>query len=257
MNRYLWLCVLILAVIAVGPILDHRDPLATQPALSLLAPSPEHPLGTDSLGRDVLSRFLHGGWRTLMRAALSLVLIVIVGGGLGGLMAIGPHWFDEFALIAVNGLLALPGIVNALLWISILGQGENALIMAIAFAQIAAFSIFTRTLVRNMMASDYLLPAYALGATRWRLFWRHIVPNILPVFVGYCGIVFGYCVLNGAALGFLGVGGDLSAPEWGAMLYEGRQYLRIAPWIGIFPGLGISVLVWAVTSLGEALTRRG
>lgn len=248
--RWLVLCI---ALILIAPLAAPYDPLATDTSLSLSPPSVSHIFGTDVFGRDVFSRFLYGGQRTLLIAAAALTIAVISGAVLGLLASGGTRTVRAAITMLITALLSIPGILLALIALTVLGQGDGLVALAIGITQIAPTARLVGTAARSVQASEYVTAAAALGAGRYRILWAHVLPNVLPLLISYAGVVFAYAILNSAALTFLGFGGDLAVPDWGGMLYEGRQVFRAAPWVSIAPGLGITILVG---SINRAVNRR-
>lgn len=246
------LIALALLVIA-APLLAPADPTRTDPANQLQPPSADHLLGTDLLGRDVLSRALYGGRHTLLIAALATLIAVVPGIALGLLGAVDAA--DRIIAALINALLAFPGLLLALLALTLLGQGAIPLALATGCTQIAPCARVTRSAVVQVRALGYVEAADALGATELRIVMYHILPNILVTIAAYTGAIFAYAILNSAALSFLGLGGEPGVPDWGVMLYEGRQAFRSAPWIAAAPGIGITLAVILVNRAADELRR--
>jgi ABC-type dipeptide/oligopeptide/nickel transport system permease subunit len=156
----------------------------------------------------------------------------------------------------INTLLALPGLLVALVVITLLGRGIAPLIVALGLAQIAPIAFSTRAAVKTVRSAAYIEAAINLGATEVHLLIEHLWPNVQPTIVSYLAVVFSYTLINAAALGFLGLGGALGTPEWGIMLAEGRAAFRAAPWISIGPGIMLSLTVWSVNDLADRLIQR-
>lgn len=253
--RFMWIVALALLVIWLAPALSPYDPLTTDTPAQLQPPSAAHWLGTDSLGRDVLSRLLYGGRQTLVMAFGATLIALIPGVLMGVLGGLWDGWVDALLVWLANALLALPGLIVALIVLTLLGRGIVPLVVAVAISQIAPVAFMVRAAVRSVRHRDYVAVAVSLGATRFGLLIRHIWPNIWGNVLAYAAVTFAYCVLNGAALSFLGLGGEPSLPEWGTMLAEGRQVFRVAPWVGVGPGLAISLTVWGMNRLADTLTQ--
>lgn len=254
-----WPLLILLALVIVSlaaPLLAPFDPMRTQPEQALRPPGGPHWLGTDFLGRDVLSRVLYGGQRTLTMAGLA-ALVAVLPGGVAGLLAgsLG-GWFDRGAVVAINVTLAIPPLVLALVVLTLVGQGSTRIALAVGLAQVAAFAQVTRTAARSIQAMPYIEGARALGATRWQILWRHMLPNTLPLMLAYGSVTLSYCVINSAALSFLGLTGELGVPDWGVILAEGRLDFRRAPWISIVPGVLIAATVMATNALADGLARQ-
>ena len=244
---------LVILVTLAAPILAPFDPMSTNAGEALQSPNSQNPLGTDLLGRDVLSRVLYGGQRTLGVASLA-TMIAIVPGLITGLMAgtLGSY-VDWGIMVVVNSLLAIPPLVIALVILTLLGQGASQLAIATGTAQIAVFAQVTRSATTAVRSAEYVQASRALGATRFHSTVRHILPNIRPTLNSYAGVVFAYSILNSAALSFLGLGGDPGVPDWGTILADGRLAFQIAPWVAIVPGLMIMITVMAVNTLADHL----
>lgn len=251
-SRYLPVFVLAISfsLILAAPLIAPADPLATDTAHQLLPPDSLNILGTDFLGRDVFSRFLYGGQRTLL-IALGATLVAFAPGALLGLgLGVSPRAVDALGSVMLNAVLAFPGLALALIVLTLMGQGTLPLILATGLAQIAPCARVTRAAVLSIRASGYVEAAHALGAPPARVAVRHLLPNILPTVLAYAGVTFSFSILNSAALSFLGFS-EPGVPDWGLMLAEGRQAFRVAPWIAAAPGIGIAVVVWLVNKVSE------
>lgn len=242
-----------ICVAALAPIIAPADPMKTDPAGQLQPPGRDHLLGTDLLGRDVLSRTLHGGRRTLLVAALA-TLIAVTPGALLGLAAgtLGGK-FDAVIVALVNALLAFPGLMIALVALTVLGTGILPLAIATGAAQVASYARVARSSAIAARSMGYVEAAEAMGARQRRIITGHILPNVQQTLLAYAGVVFGYCILNSAALTALGLGGEPGVPDWGVILAEGRTAFRVAPWISVAPGIAIAVTVWSVNRLADRL----
>ena len=232
--------------------LPLRDPLQVS-ADRLAAPTAAFPFGTDALGRDLFSRVLFGARLSMQVAVLSVAaataaggLLGLVSGYLGGLvdLAVGRIMDVFFAFPAI--LLAL-GIVAAL------GPDTRNVIIAIAVVYTPIFMRVVRGPVLALKARDFVEAARAVGATRARIIFRHIVPNLLSTLIVQVSLALSWAVLTEGALSFLGLSAQPPAPSWGVMLNEGRQYLEFATHLAIFPGLAIMIAVLGFNLLGDGL----
>ena len=230
--------------------------MQTDPAVQLQAPSQTHWWGTDLLGRDVLSRTLYGGRQTLQAAVLATLLASVLGLPLGLMARARNPLLAAAALASINAMLALPGLIVALVVITLLGRGVLPLILALGLSEIAPFAFATRGAVGAIHSEGYIEAAVNLGANERHILVDHVWPNVQPTVIAYAGVVFSYMLLNGAALGFLGLGSELGTPEWGVMLAEGRAAFRVAPWISLAPGLMLSLTIWAVNDLADRILQR-
>jgi peptide/nickel transport system permease protein len=242
------------ALIVIGRWISPYDPMATNPEVSLYPPSQSHLSGTDLLGRDVFSRALHGGSVMVAQAGLSAAIAL----GLGLLIGLRKDdgLINGLLDALIQGILAIPGLMMSFTMLTLLGNTPISLIMAVAIAQITPVSRMTRQAVQAEAQMMYVEAARCCGADERYLIWRHILPNVMPAITAYGCVMFGYCVLSGAALTFLGFGGEPGRADWGVMLYEAWQVFRVAPWVGILPGLGIMTTVLMLNEAADRIMRR-
>ncbi|MEP7293213.1 MAG: ABC transporter permease [Chloroflexota bacterium] len=252
MRAPLFLLVFVVALL-LAPLIAPADPLHTDAAHQFQPPGAAHLLGSDLLGRDVLSRALYGGQHTLLIAALATAIAVVPGVLLGLLGAFG--WASRLTAILINALLAFPGLLLALMILTLAGQGALPLALATGFTQIAPCARVTRAAVLGVRSLGYVEAARSLGAGRGRMIFAHILPNILTTLLAYSAVIFAYAILNSAALSFLGLGGEPAVPDWGVMLSEGRQAFRVAPWIAAVPGVMITLTIMLVNRAADRLSR--
>jgi peptide/nickel transport system permease protein len=241
-----WLLLLVALLVFIGPLVYAPDPWQTRPEMQLQPPSTDHPLGTDLLGRDVLSRTLHGGQRTLVLALLATGLALSLGLPLGLAAGLPVPAVRRTLPVLLNALLALPTLLIGLVVLTVLGRGWGSLVLALAIAQVAPLALVTRGAVLAIWARDYVQAATNLGASRRYVLVYYVLVNALPTILAYGGVVFSMTLLNGAAFTFLGFSGEPGVPDWGSMLAEGRAAFRVAPWIGLGPGVLISLTIWSV-----------
>ncbi len=244
----------VLVLVVIGPFFTAYAPTQTNPDHQLQPPGRDHLLGTDLLGRDVLSRYLHGGRQTLLAATVATAAAVALGAALGLAMGMETGRADTLLMPLINALLAVPGIVLALVVLAAAGRGVMPLGLAVGLSQVAPTALIVRSAALTVRTQGYVDAARALGASRLRIVTRHVLPNIAPTLTAYTSVVFGYALLSGAALTFLGVGYVPGTPDWGIMLAESRAVFRVAPWIGVAPGLTIAALVWAGSDLADTLS---
>ena len=244
------------AVVAPGLLTRGGDPLAADPFAALQAPSGAHWFGTDQLGRDVFTRVVHGARYSLSIGVAATLLSVVAGGLLGLVAGLGPRFADELLSRALDVLSAFPEVLLALLFIALTEPGTPSLVLAIALAFAPRYGRLVRAQTLLVRRSGYVEQAVTLGLSRARLTWRHILPNVLGPVPVLATIGLGSAVVNAAALSFLGLGPQPPSPEWGAMLSESRNYLRVAWWAAILPGATLTVTVIALTAAGRRLQRR-
>lgn len=243
--------VVLLSVLA--PWLATHDPRRAIPADQFVPPSGEHLFGTDLLGRDVFSRTLYGGRRTLGIAALTALIALLPGLLIGMAAGYGGRWLDTGLMMVMDALLAFPSLILALALIAVLGNGVVQVALAVGMAGIPAYARVARAAVLEARALPFVEAARALGARPTAILWRHIAPTIAPPLLAFGGVTLSWAILNGAALTFLGFGGDIAAPDWGIMLADARASFRVAPWVALAPGVALSVTVYAINLLAGAL----
>ncbi|UCM87070.1 ABC transporter permease [Streptomyces marincola] len=251
----LFLGLITLAGIAPG-LLAPASPTETDVLRALQAPSSEHLLGTDANGRDVLSRIIHGARPSLLAGLGATALAVVGGTVLGLLAALGGRVLDEIVMRLVDVVLSLPGMLLALLVLSITGPGTGGTLLAIAVFSIPIYARLIRVQAMVIKRSEYVEAATSLGLGRPRIIIRHILPNAFAPLVVLATIGVGAALVAASSLSFLGFGPQPPDPEWGAMLSDGRDYFSLAWWIAIFPGAAISLTVLSITVVGRRLQRR-
>ncbi|WP_238011044.1 ABC transporter permease [Dactylosporangium sp. AC04546] len=247
---------LIAVAVAAPGLLAGTDPLAADPMRALEAPSAAHWFGTDQLGRDVFTRVVHGARYSLSIGVASTLLSVVAGGLLGLVAGLAPRTVDEVLSRALDVLSAFPEVLLALLFIAFTEPGTPSLIMAIALSFAPRYGRMVRAQTLLVRRSGYVEQAVTFGLSRVRLVWRHVLPNVLGPLPILATIGLGAAVVNAAALSFLGMGPQPPSPEWGAMLSESRNYLRVAWWAAILPGATLTLTVIALTAVGRRLQAR-
>ncbi|MGA4988111.1 ABC transporter permease [Nonomuraea bangladeshensis] len=250
-----FLALLAVAVAAPG-LLTAADPLAADPLAALAPPGGAHWLGTDHLGRDVLARVVHGA-RHSISIGVAATGLAVTGGVLLGLAAgLSPRWLEETLTRAFDVLSTLPELLLALLVVAITGPGTGNVILAIAVAQIPTYARVIRAQTFVVRRSGYVEQAVTFGRPRAAIIAGHVLPNVLGPIPVLATIGLGTAIIAGSGLSFLGMGPQPPAAEWGAMLSEARNYLRVAWWEAVFPGLAITLTVVCLTVAGRRLQRR-
>jgi peptide/nickel transport system permease protein len=245
-------CLFILVALA-APLIAPYSPSQQFNGSELKPPGGAHLLGTDQLGRDLLSRIIYG-----TRASLAVgLLAVIIGASVGvltGLIAgyVG-GWVDGAIMRGYDALLAFPGVLLAIAVVAVTGPGVLNVAIAIGIAQMPADARLTRSIVLSLRERDYVLAARSLGATRNRIMGVHVLPNTIPPLLVQLSLAMGVAVLAEAALSFLGLGTQPPTPSWGGMLSDSRPFLRQAAWYGIWPGVALALLLVALNCLADAL----
>jgi len=255
MIKRFWLFILLVILLAVllAPWLAGSDPMHTMPGEQFQPPSRVHLCGTDQRGRDVWSRVLWGGQHTLASAAFSTFIALSLGFAIGGVAGIFGGWPDWLLMRGVDVALALPGLLLAMALIAVLGGGQWQTAVAVGVALTPVFSRLIRAAALGVREQLFMEAAQALGASRWRMIWQHLLPNISGQAISFSATVFAWALVNLAALDYLGLSGSLSVVTWGRMLSEGQTYLRAAPWVALAPGLLLSLSVMAVTGVSDLL----
>jgi len=240
------------AVALAAPWLAAYDPRAAV-ADPLQAPSAAHGFGTDLLGRDVLSRTLYGGRRMLIVAALALLVTVPPGLAIGVLAGYAGRWVDAALMALVDAMLAFPSLLLALALVALVGRGTAQIAVAVGVAGVPTYARVTRAAVLEARTRPFVEAAQAVGASPLRIMVWHIAPTVAPTLAAFAGVSLSWALLNSAALTFLGYSGELSAPDWGVMLAEGRAVFRTAPWVALAPGVALSTLVLALNGVARGL----
>ena len=246
----------VLLIVALWPALFAGDPLAADPFQVLQAPSAQHWFGTDQLGRDVFDRVVFGARHSLSIGAAATVIAVTAGILLGVLAGLAHRYADEALSRGFDALSAFPLLLLALLFIAVAGPGTVSLVVAIGIATLPHYARVVRAQTFVVRQAGYVTQAVAFGDSKARLVVRHVLPNVLGPIPVLAMIGLGEAVLAAAGLSFLGMGPQPPSPEWGAMLSEGRGYLRIAWWASILPGLVVTLTVISLTVTGRHLQRR-
>jgi len=231
------------------------DPLATHAVDAFRAPSAAHWLGTDENGRDVLARLIYGARPSLMMGLAATAIGLTIGIALGLLAGLGPRWLDAVTMRFVDVLLAFPELLLALVIITFWGQGLVNAMIAVGIAHVPRYARLVRVQTHRVRGTAYVEAAITLGVARPRLILRHILPNAVQPVLILATISIGGSIAAGASLSFLGFGAPPPAPEWGAMLSVGRNFLSNAWWLVAVPGTAITLCVVSITALGRAWLR--
>ena len=247
--------VIVALVIAavVAPYAAPYDPIATDPMNRLQAPSPHHPLGTDQLGRDILSRLLYGA-RISIRIALIVVALAGVSGTLIGVLCgyLG-GWVDNLLMRITDMFMAFPQLVLAMAISSALGPSLENVVIAVSMTEWTFFARLARSRAIAVREEDYVEAARAMGETGWRVLARHVLPMCLSPVIVQATLEMGGIIRTAASLGFLGLGAQPPTPEWGVMVTAGRNYLPNQWWVSTFPGLAIFLTVLGFNLLGDGI----
>ncbi len=248
--------VLIVGLISVGvfaPLLSPYNPIGVDLHHNIVSPYWQHPFGTDNLGRDVLSRVIYGT-RIDIPASLFIVGIsVLVGVFLGTFAGYYGGIADKMLVGTMDAFLAFPDIILALIIIGALGPGMSNTVLALSFSGWIRYARVSRGMTLSIKEKGFVETTKAAGVSDSYVITRHILPNVMAPISTLATLHVGHAILSIAGLGFLGLGAQPPMPEWGAMLYEGRVFLRGGWWLSIFPGLAIMVTVLAFNLLSDGL----
>jgi peptide/nickel transport system permease protein len=229
------------------------DPTATDFAAVRKAPSAVHLLGTDEVGRDVLSRLIWGARASLLAGVIPVTLAVSLSIPLGLLAGYTGGWLDSWMMRLNDAMLAIPFLIVAIALAAFLGPSLRNAMIAIGIASLPTFVRLARGTVLALKTEDYVEAARALGCSRPRIAGRHILPNMLPPLIIQSSIAVAAAIIAEASLAFLGLGQQPPAPSWGSMLNAAQRYLSQAPWMALYPGLTIFAIVMALNVLGDGL----
>lgn len=247
--------VLALAVVLAlaGPAAWPIAPETTNPAQALLGPTPAHPLGTDELGRDVLSRLLHGSRVTLLVGVAAMLAAITIGVVVGGIAGFKGGWIDALLMRFTDAMLAVPAFFFILVVITVIGSGVATLILvigALSWMPVARV-VYGETL--RWKAAEFVVAAESLGVPGPRVLARHILPQAIPSLVVAATLGVAFAILTESALSYLGLGVQPPLPSWGNMLQRAQQYVFTAPELAVYPGIAITVVVLAFNFLGDGL----
>lgn len=239
-------------VAALAPVLAPWDPLALDVKRRLGPPTAAHWLGTDDVGRDVLSRVLHGARISVAVGGLVVALAGVVGLGVG-LLAGYYRALDNALMRVMDGLMAFPSILLAIALMASLGPSLRNVVLALGVVYAPRIARVVRGSVLVVRELPYVESARAAGASDGWILWRHVLPNCLSPVIVQATFIFALAVLGEAALSFLGVGAPPAVPSWGNILAEGRLYLQQAPWLTLAPGVAIMATILGLNLFGDGL----
>ena len=248
------LVALLFLIALLSPVISPHDPLATDPDNSYLRPlSPGHLLGSDELGRDLLSRVLWGA-RVSLPVAFVAVAVGLVAGGLIGLTSgYAGGLVDLLLMRLMDALLAFPGLILAIAIVAALGPGLRNAMIAIGIVAVPVYARLVRAVVLQLKEMEFVVATRSLGANPARLIVAHFIPNLLNPIIVQVSLSAGFAMLAEATLSFLGLGAQLPTPDWGQMISSGASFLTNDPWLAIVPGAAISITVYSFNLLGDSL----
>jgi peptide/nickel transport system permease protein len=241
------------AIAVAAPHLAPFDPIAPDFRAVRKAPSGVHVLGTDEVGRDVLSRVIWGARASLLAGVIPVAIALTLSIPLGLLAGYAGGWADALIMRVTDAMLAIPFLIVAIALAAFLGPSLTNAMIAIGIAALPTFLRLARGTVLALRTEEYVEAARALGCSHVRIAGRHILPNMIPPLLIQSSLTVAAAVIAEASLSFLGLGQQPPAPSWGSMLNAAQRYLSQAPWIALYPGLVIFALVMALNVLGDAL----
>ncbi len=246
--------VVIFVLLAVfAPWIAPHDPIATSWSAVRKPPSAEYWFGTDEIGRDVLSRVVWGARASLLAGLVSVCISMALGVPVGLLAAYVGGWTDSLISRFTDSMLAVPFLILAIALAAFLGPSLSNAMIAIGVSATPVFIRLTRAQVLAVKVEDFVEAARAVGNPHWRIALRHILPNVLPPLIVQASLAIAAAIIAEASLSFLGLGQQPPAPSWGSMLNTAKNYVDNAPWMAVWPGLSIFLLVLSFNLLGDGL----
>ncbi|MBT2669044.1 nickel ABC transporter permease subunit NikC [Bacillus sp. ISL-4] len=259
-QKVIVLCSIILSFLFIitilAPWIAPNDPIAVNLANKLQHSSFEYPLGTDHLGRCTLSRLLYGARISLGFATLIFISSLGIGLIVGTIAGYKGGWVDQVLMRLCDGVMAFPNLLLILGLVGILGPGLKQVILALMLVQWVYYARIFRGMVLSLKEQNYIAAAKISGSSQWKIIKKHIVPNVLPPLAVMGTLEMGWAIMDISAMSFLGLGVQPPTPEWGAMIHEGKSYIRTNPELMLYPGLMIMLVVVTFNLLGEALSER-
>lgn len=247
---------LLMFVAIAAPLVAPYDPARQFRGQELEGPSLSHPIGTDQLGRDLLSRVIFGGRASFLAGVVAASFGIVVGISSGTIAGYnGGSWLDAVIMRFYDGLLIFPAILLAIAIVAITGPGLLNVALAIGVAETPVSARLTRSIVLSQRERDYVEAARSIGASGRRIALFHILPNTLPLLLVPFSLSVGFAILTEGALSFLGLGVQPPTPSWGGMLGDSRQYMTTQVWYGVTPGLALCLLLVGLNLLSDALQK--
>ena len=242
-----------IALALFAPWISPYDPLQTSWSAVRKAPSAAHWFGTDEIGRDVLARVIWGTRASLLAGLVSVCISLALGVPIGLLAGYLGGWVDALISRITDAMLACPFLILAIALAAFLGPSLTNAMIAIGISATPVFIRLTRAQVLAVKVEDYVEAARAVGNSHWRIALRHILPNVVPPLIVQATLAIAAAVIAEASLSFLGLGQQPPAPSWGSMLNTAKNYIDNAPWMAVWPGLSIFLLVLSFNLLGDGL----
>lgn len=248
------LSIIIISAIFANRLFDYETKVIQQSAsLRLKPPSPNHWLGTDEVGRDILARIVYGARVSLPIAFATIAIAAAAGSVLGAIAGYGSKRLDNIIMRFMDIFLAIPSVLLSITLVSALGASIGNLLIAISISNIPPFARIVRSSVLTIKNEEFIEAAQAIGGSDIRIISRHIFPNCMAPLIVQITLSIAGSILAISSLSFLGLGIQPPIPEWGSMLSSGRQYIRYAWWVCAFPGLAIMLTILSLNLLGDGL----
>ena len=247
------LALLIVGVAVFAPWIAPKDPLDAVMLDSLKAPCQEYPLGTDKLGRDMLSRVIFGTRTSLVYTLILVATIFVVGTVLGIVAGYFGGWIDQVIMRIADIMLSIPSLLLAMVIMYTLGSSTINLFLALSMINWASVARVVRSQTLSLKESEYVEAARSIGVSRWKIMMRHILPNCIPSLIVLFTLEVPSSILSESSLSFLGIGVQPPAASWGLMVNQAKQFLFTQPWLCLAPCLSIMVVVLAFNFLGDGL----
>lgn len=246
--------ILVLILTAIfAPLLAPYNPYLQDLKSALLHPNAQHWLGTDEIGRDVLSRLIYGTRTSLMVGIVAVGVAALIGVSLGLVSGYFGGWLDSIVMRIIDALMAIPGLVLALVFAAVLGGGLFNIMIAVGVSMVPGYCRLMRGQVLSVKNADFILAAHSLGSKDLRIMLRHILPNCLPPLIVLVTLQLGMAILTEAGLSYIGIGIAPPGAAWGSMVNEGYHFLQMNPVLSFAPGLSIMLVVLAFNLVGDGL----
>jgi peptide/nickel transport system permease protein len=250
-----WIVAVVIAA-AFATVLPVKDPLFPDVVDKLSTPTLEHPLGTDGLGRDALSRLVFGARVSLIVSVTAVGVGMFVGGTLGMLAGFVRGWFDTAFVAVINVILAFPALVLLLALVAFMGQSLTVISLVIGFLSIPAYARVARANTLAVAQREFVMAANTMGASRPRILFREIAPNVVLPVAAFGLVAMGIVIVAEGTLAFLGLSVEAPDPTWGGMIAEGKRHLSTSPHVALVPSAAMFLTVLSLNFVGDALRRR-
>lgn len=254
-TSFIGLCIIMVLIITalLAPLIATHSPTDQSIIDRYQAPSSEHYLGTDELGRDIFSRIVYGTRISIQIGIIAVGISMIIGVLLGAIAGYFGKWIDQVIMRLIDILMAFPSILLAIALVAVLGPSLRNAMIAVGIVGVPQFARIVRAAVLSVKETEYIEAAKAIGAKHGRIIVQHVLPNCVAPIIVQATLGIGTAILDAAGLSFLGLGAQPPTPEWGAMLSDGRSALQTAPWVIAFPGVAIFFVVLGFNLFGDGL----